>query len=416
MSEAPATTTTCCIAGGGPAGAMLGLLLARAGVDVLVLEKHPDFLRDFRGDTIHASTLRLMDELGMSEEFLRLPHQTSPTLGVSTDHGDFTFADFRRLRGPYRYIAFMPQWDFLDFVVGKARELPGFELRMQAEALEVTRAGDQITGLTYRDHKGQTHRVRAALTVAADGRDSTLRRSAGLTPRRFGAPMDVLWFRLSRRPEEQSQSFGRLTTGHLLVMLDRGTYWQIGFLVPKGGYDDVRAAGMEAFRAELARLAPFLADRVDELRDWDDVSVLSVQVDRLRRWYRPGFLCIGDAAHAMSPIGGVGINLAIQDAVATANATAGPLLAETLRTAHLARVQLRRMVPTVVTQLAQRAIQRWFLGPLLAGREPMTEAPRALRVLRRVPVLQGVPARLVGIGLMPEHVRPPTASHGPHHP
>jgi 2-polyprenyl-6-methoxyphenol hydroxylase-like FAD-dependent oxidoreductase len=408
MEPSPATRVTCCIAGCGPAGAMLGLLLARSGVDVLVLEKHGDFLRDFRGDTLHPSTLRLFGELGLADRLLRVPHQEAQVLGVSTDAGEFTLADFRRLPGPYRFLAFMPQWDFLDFVVGQARRLPAFELRMEAEALGVLEEAGRVTGLTWRDRAGAVHRVRARLTEAADGRDSGLRRAAGLRPREFGVPIDVLWFRLSRRPGDPPQSFGRLAAGHLLVLIDRGAYWQIAYLIPKAAADELQRAGLGRLRASVAELVPVLADRVDELRSWEDVRTLRVQVDRLRRWFRPGLLCIGDAAHAMSPIGGVGINLAVHDAVAAANLLVRPLRDGSLSTRHLARVQLRRLLPTVVVQWGQRTIQDRFLSPLLAGRVP-AEGPLVLRALRRFPVLQGVPARLVGIGVLPEHVRTPAA-------
>ena len=408
----PATRVTCCIAGCGPAGAVLGLLLARSGVDVLVLEKHGDFLRDFRGDTLHPSTLRLFDELGLADQLLRVPHQEAQVLGVTTDAGDFTLADFRRLPGRYRFLAFMPQWDFLDFVVGQARRLPSFELRMEAEALGVLEEAGRVTGLTWRDRAGAVHQVRARLTVAADGRDSGLRRAAGLRPTEFGVPIDVLWFRLPRRPTDAPQSFGRLAAGHLLVLIDRGVYWQIAYLIPKAAADELHQAGLGRLRDSVAELVPFLADRVGELRSWEEVRTLRVQVDRLRRWFRPGLLCIGDAAHAMSPIGGVGINLAVHDAVAAANLLVRPLRDGTLSTRHLARVQLRRLLPTVVVQWGQRTIQDRFLSPLLAGRVP-AKGPLVLRALRRYPVLQGVPARLVGIGVLPEHVRTPAAVGAP---
>jgi 2-polyprenyl-6-methoxyphenol hydroxylase-like FAD-dependent oxidoreductase len=399
------TEVTCCIAGCGPAGAMLGLLLARAGIEVLVLEKHADFLRDFRGDTLHPSTLRLFDELGLASELLRLPHRKAPVLEVTTDAGDFTLADFRRLPGRFRYIAFMPQWDLLDFVTGQARKLPGFRLRMRAEALAVLEEDGRVVGLTYRDQAGADHRVRARLTVAADGRDSRLRRSAGLRPRVFGAPIDVLWFRLSRRPDDPRESFGRLGAGHLLVLIDRGTHWQIASVIAKDTAVALQAAdGLAQLRASVAELVPFLADRVGELASWEDVRVLRVQVNRLRRWFRPGLLCIGDAAHAMSPIGGVGINLAVHDAVAAANRLAGPLREGTLSSRHLAAVQLRRILPTMVIQRGQRVIQDRFVSPLLAGHRSAAP-PLVLRALRRLPALQAIPARVIGIGLLPEHVR-----------
>ena len=406
--EVGTSEVSCCIAGCGPAGAMLGLLLARAGVEVLVLEKHADFLRDFRGDTLHPSTLRLFDELGLAGELLSLPHRKAPVVEVTTDAGDFTLADFRRLPGSYRYIAFMPQWDFLDFVVAQARRLPGFQLRMQAEALAVLEERGRVVGVTYRDQAGAEHQVRARLTVAADGRDSGLRRSAGLRPRVFGAPIDVLWFRLPRRPGDPRQTFGRLAAGHLLVLIDRGAHWQIAYAIAKDTTAALQAAGLPRFRASVAELVPFLADRVGELAGWEDVRLLRVQVNRLRRWFRPGLLCIGDAAHAMSPVGGVGINLAVHDAVAAANRLAGPLRDGTVSSRHLAAVQLRRILPTIVIQRGQRTIQDRFLSPLLAGRRS-ARPPLVLRVLRRYPVLQAIPARIVGIGLLPEHVRAPAA-------
>jgi 2-polyprenyl-6-methoxyphenol hydroxylase-like FAD-dependent oxidoreductase len=324
---------------------------------------------------------------------------------VSTDAGEVTLADFGRLPGPYRFLAFMPQWDFLDFVVGRARRLASFELRMEAEAVEVLEEAGRVTGVVYRDRDGAVHRVGARLTVAADGRDSELRGSAGLRRREFGVPIDVLWFRLPRRPTDP-MTFGRLAAGHLLVLIDRGAYWQIAYVIPKDAADELHQTGLDRLRASVAELVPFLADRVEELRTWDDLRTLRVQVDRLRRWFRPGLLCIGDAAHAMSPIGGVGINLAVHDAVAAANLLAGPLRDGTLATRDLARVQLRRLLPTVVIQRLQRTIQDRFLSPLLAGRVP-AKGPLALRVLRRFPVLQAVPALVIGIGVLPEHVRTP---------
>ncbi len=396
--------TTCVIGGCGPAGAVLGLLLARAGIDVVVLEKHGDFLRDFRGDTIHASTLTLLDELGLGADFARLPHQRVDRLEVSTDDGVHTLADFGRLPGPHREIAFLPQWDFLDFVTAHAAELPTFRLLLQAEATGLWVEDGRVTGLSYRDDLGREHEVRADLTVAADGRRSVLRAAAGLRARRYGAAMDVLWFRLSRRETDAERTAARLSGGRLLIRIDRGDYWQTAYVIRKGGYERLRARGLDAFRADLARLEPFLADRVGELRGWDDVRMLDVQVDRLRRWHRPGFLCIGDAAHAMSPIGGVGINLAVQDAVAAANLLIDPLWSGTLSERDLARVQRRRTPPTALTQRGQRAIQDRWLGPLLAGKSA-GGAPLPLRLVDRFPVLQGVTAYLIGIGVRPEHVR-----------
>jgi len=391
---------------------VLGLLLARAGIEVVVLEKHGDFLRDFRGDTIHASTLTLLDELGLGRDFAQLPHQRVETLGVTTDDRDHTLADFRRLPGRHQEIAFLPQWDFLDFVTHHAAELPTFRLRLEAEATGLRIEDGRVVGLSYRDCDGHEHEIRADLTVAADGRRSVLRAAAGLRARRYGAPMDVLWFRLPRRETDAERTAGRLSRGRLLIRIDRGDYWQTAYVIPKGGYRQLRDRGLEAFRADLARLEPFLADRVGDLRSWDDVSMLDVQVDRLRRWHRPGFLCIGDAAHAMSPIGGVGINLAVQDAVAAANLVTDPLESGTLTERDLARVQRRRMPPTVLTQRAQRTIQDRFLQPLLAG-ESSGGTPLALRLLDRFPALQGITAYAVGIGVRPEHVRHEARCAGP---
>ncbi len=391
-------STSCCIVGAGPAGAILGLLLARAGLDVLVLEKHRDFLRDFRGDTIHSSTIRIMDELGIGERFLALPHQKVTEIAVETDGGTMTFADFGGLRG-HPYIAFMPQWDFLDFIVSEARRYPGFRLIMGAEATDLVYEGDLVVGVTY-VHDGRTHQVPASLTVACDGRDSVIRRLAGLQPVEFGAPMDVLWFRLSRQPSDPEATFGRLTKGELLALINRGAHWQIAYVIPKGAFEPIHAAGLDAFRTRLDRLAPWLGDRSGEIESWDDVKLLRVQVDRLRRWHRPGLLCIGDAAHAMSPVGGVGINLAVQDSVATANVLVEPLRRGTRTERDLARVQRRRTPPAVVTQGLQRLIQRLFLRPLLAEKATV-RPPRALRLL----LVRRLVGYVVGIGVRPEHVR-----------
>jgi 2-polyprenyl-6-methoxyphenol hydroxylase-like FAD-dependent oxidoreductase len=394
----------CCIAGGGPAGMMLGLLLARQGLTVVVLEAHGDFLRDFRGDTVHPSTLRLLDELGLAEEFLRLPHQEVTRLGVTTDDGTYVLADFSRLPGAFPFLTFVPQWDLLDFLAGRARQYPGFHLRMEAVVVGLLHEDGRVRGLRYRTPDGHVHEVRARLTVAADGRNTRLREHTGLRLRSFGAPMDVLWFRLPGPPDGSTQSFGgagRITRGRMVVRIDRGEYWQCAYLVPKGGYAALQAAGLPAFRADLGRLLPDGADP-GVLHSWDDVRVLSVRVDRLTRWHRPGLLFIGDAAHAMSPIGGVGINLAVQDATAAARLLAGPLRTGAVTPRQLARVRRRRLLPTVVTQSVQRLVQSRALRRILTGDRPIG-APRVLRLLDRHPVLQGLTARAIGIGVLPEH-------------
>ena len=403
--EVSVSEVDCCIAGGGPAGMMLGLLLARQGVEVMVLEKHGDFLRDFRGDTVHPSTLRLLDELGLADEFLELPHQKVTRLAVTTDDGTYAMADFGRLPGKFPFLAFVPQWDFLDFLADQARRYPTFQLRMNAEAVDLLREDGQVTGLRYRTRDGGEHEVTAQLTVAADGRNSALRERSGLRLREFGAPMDVLWFRLSKPAAGAGPSFGgagRITRGRMLVRLDRGDYWQCAYLVRKGGYAALEAAGLESFRGDLARLLPADAP-LEALRSWDDVRVLSVRVDRMTRWHQPGLLFIGDAAHAMSPIGGVGINLAVQDATAAARLLAGPLRGGGVPPRRLGRVRWRRLLPTVVTQLVQRQIQTRVLSRILAGDRPIA-TPRVVRLLDRHPVLQGLPARAIGVGVLPEHV------------
>ena len=395
--------TTCCVVGGGPAGVMTGFLLARAGIAVTVLEKHADFLRDFRGDTIHPSTARLMDQLGLGEEFRKLPMRAVDRIGLSTQTGSYTIADFRRLRGPYR-LGFLPQWDFLDFLADQGGQYPTFDLRMGVEATDLIRSGDRVSGVRVSDSSGQITEVRADLVVAADGRQSGLREASGLAVIDYGAPMDVLWFRIEQRPGDPESAFGRLVPGHFMVMIDRGDYWQAGYVIAKGGADAIRAAGIEAFRQEVGQIAPFLADRVDQLTSFDDISLLTVQVNRLRRWWAPGLLFIGDAAHAMSPVGGVGINLAIQDAVAAARILAPSLRSGPSSPFALARVQLRRTLPTWLTQLGQRVIQERVIRQVVAGAGGR-EAPWPLRLLDRVPALQVVPAWLVGRGVMPE--RPP---------
>jgi 2-polyprenyl-6-methoxyphenol hydroxylase-like FAD-dependent oxidoreductase len=392
----------CAVVGGGPAGMMLGLLLARAGVDVVVLEKHADFLRDFRGDTIHPSTLELLHELGILEAFLARPHQEARTLTGRVAGEAVTLADFSHLPTKCKFIALMPQWDFLDFIAAEARRFPSFRLIMQAEVTGLLEQAGRIAGVTAQTPDGPLE-VLADLVVGADGRHSVVRQSAGLAVEDFGAPIDVLWMRVSRRPGDPSQVLGNIAMGHVFVMLDRGDYWQCAYVIPKGGFAQVQAGGLEAFQRSIAEIVPFLADRVAELRDWNDIKLLTVVVDRLKQWHRPGLLCIGDAAHAMSPIGGVGINLAIQDAVASANILSGPLARGTCGEADLARVQKRRELPTRIIQRIQLLAQDLFLKRTLEGRVSQ-KMPRPLKLIQQWPILRRIPARLVGIGIRPEHI------------
>ena len=393
----------CCIAGGGPAGMMLGLLLARAGVDVLVLEKHADFLRDFRGDTIHPSTLEVIHELGLLDRLLALPHQKVPRIRAQFGDLALTVADFSSLSTQCRFVAFMPQWDFLSFLAGEGARYPTFRLRMQAEVTDLVEEAGCVAGIRAMTSDGPLE-VRADLVVGADGRHSVVRARAGLSVEEFGAPMDVLWFRLSRRPGDPEDPMGRFDTGRIFIMLNRGDYWQCGFVIPKGSRDRLEARGLPAFRDSVAQLAPFAADRVGEVQDWQTIKLLTVQVDRLRQWYRPGLLCIGDAAHAMSPVGGVGINLAIQDAVATANLLAGPLRDRRLTTDDLRRVQQRRDWPTRMTQRMQLFMQNQVIKHVLSSTEVLSP-PLAFRLIARFPFLRRIPARLIGMGFRPEHVR-----------
>jgi 2-polyprenyl-6-methoxyphenol hydroxylase-like FAD-dependent oxidoreductase len=398
-------STRCCIAGGGPAGMMLGYLLARAGVEVVVLEKHADFLRDFRGDTIHPSTLEVMHELGILEEFLQRPH--NKVFQAAGQIGDelITLADFSHLPTKCKFIAFMPQWDFLDFIADHGALYPAFNLKMRAEVDELIEEGNRVVGVRANTSEGPIE-IRADLVVGADGRSSVVRERAGLEIEQLGAPIDVLWFRLSRLSRDPGQVLGRVVAGKIMVMLNRDSYWQCGYIIAKGALDKLRQRGLEAFRADILSLANFLGDRVGELRDWDEIKLLTVKVDRLRQWYRPGLLCIGDAAHAMSPVGGVGINLAIQDAVAAANVLARPLSQGWVSPGHLQKVQWRRILPTRVTQWAQVQMQNRILGRVL-GSSQTVAAPWVIRLFNRFPILRRIPARLIGIGVRPEHVKTP---------
>ncbi|MCD6033343.1 MAG: monooxygenase [Thermomicrobiales bacterium] len=396
----------CCIAGCGPAGAMLGLLLARAGLKVLVLEKHGDFLRDFRGDTIHPSTMEILAELGLDERFLQLPHSEVSSLTARTPAGlDIDFS-FRRLKTRFPFIAFVPQWDFLDFITDEAARYPGFRLLMNAEVVDLIQEHGVVSGLTYRDGTG-AHEIRARLTVGADGRSSRTREAAGLRVIATSPPMDVLWFRLSRRPEEPETIAMRSGPGKAAILIDRRDYWQIGYIIPKGDAEKVRVAGLAPFRRTLAELIPDLADRVDEIQEWEQVKLLTVRSDRLARWYTRGYLAIGDAAHAMSPVAGVGINLAIQDAVVAANVLWQPLRRGRISTRDLAKVQHERELPVRLTQAVQAVIQQMFFKAVLTSVKPPLLPQRILRVLLRVPVLGDLPARFVAFGIHRPHIESP---------
>ena len=380
---------------------MLGFLLARAGVDVVVLEKHPYFLRDFRGDTVHPSTLELMYELGLLDDFLKLPHSkvTHLTLQIGNDN---VAVEFGELPTHCRFVALMPQWDFLNFLAKAGRNLKTFDLRMQTEAKSLIEENGRVAGIRAQTPGGELE-IRADLTVACDGRHSTLRRQAGFEIDNLGAPMDVLWFRLSRKDSDGDETVGHIEAGRMMVMLNRTDYWQCAYVIPKGGIDAVKSAGLAAFRKAVGDMAPFVRDRVAEIKDWDDVKLLTVAVDRLRQWYRPGLLCIGDAAHAMSLIGGVGINLAVQDAVAAANILAQPLRARAVTTELLAAVQRRRMLPTRIIQAVQIVLQNRIIGPALKG-GARPKPPLALKMMQW-PLLRRIPGRLLGLGVRPEHIR-----------
>jgi 2-polyprenyl-6-methoxyphenol hydroxylase-like FAD-dependent oxidoreductase len=410
-SDLAPSAATCCVVGGGPAGMMLGLLLARAGITVVVLEKHTDFLRDFRGDTLHPSTLELMHELGYLPDLLDLPHQEIRTLRGQIGDGVFAIADFSHLPTHCKFLAIMPQWDFLNFLARQAARYPTFRLEMQAEATELIEESGRVVGIRAQTPSGPIA-VRAELVVGADGRHSVVRDRAGLRSAELGAPMDVLWFRLSRRPTDPDETMGRFDLGRVFVVINRGEHWQCGFVIPKGTVEQIHQRGLDAFRREVAALAPFAGDRTAEIHDWADVKLLTVRVDRLTEWCRPGLLCIGDAAHAMSPVGGVGINLAIQDAVAAANLLAEPLQLGQLTREHLRRVQRRREWPTRWTQRLQLVIQNRVITRVLAGGRPL-HAPWPVRLLDRFPRLRRLPARVLGIGFRPEHVRTPAVGRAP---
>jgi len=397
--------TQCAIVGGGPAGMMLGFLLARAGIDVVVLEKHADFLRDFRGDTIHPSTLQVMHELGLLAEFLKRPHNEVRELDAQFGDQRMAIADFTHLPTVCKFVAFMPQWDFLNFVAEHGTRYPGFHLMMETEGIDLIDENGRVVGVRARHHD-RALEIRADLVVGTDGRHSTMRARAGFQVMDIGAPMDVLWMSISRRPSDPPQTLGRIDAGQFLVMLDRGNYWQCAFVIRKGSFAEIQQRGIEAFQADLARLVPYLGDRVREIGDWKKISLLSVAVDRLRVWYCPGLLCIGDSAHAMSPIGGVGINLAIQDAIAAANILASHLREGPVGVDAVREVQTRREFPTRMTQGLQVFVQNKFVSRVLGSHERLP-LPFFLKLVRRSVILRRLFARVVGMGFRPEHIHTP---------
>ena len=400
--------TTCCVVGGGPGGAVLALLLARGGVDVTLLEAHPDFDREFRGDTLHPSVMEIMDELGLADGLLKLRHSKVETFTLQTAAGPFTPVDLSRLKTRFPYITLMPQTSFLGFITKEASRYPNFRLLMGARVRELVEEEGVVRGVRYEDRSGEEHEVRAVLTVGADGRGSRVRRLAGFEPKKTSPPMDVLWFKLPRDEGDQEGVVGRFGKGRIAIMLDRDDYWQAGYVIPKGTFPELRRAGIEELQRRFAELIPEFAGRVGSLTDWKQVSLLSVESSRCERWYRPGLLLIGDAAHVMSPVGGVGINYAIQDAVAAANGLTAPLTESQSRLValdvrHLAAVQRRRELPTRAIQAAQAVVQRNVLETALRSNKPF-EPPLAMRLLLRTPLLRDVPARMVAFGLWPSRV------------
>jgi 2-polyprenyl-6-methoxyphenol hydroxylase-like FAD-dependent oxidoreductase len=401
-------TTRCCIVGGGPAGMMLGYLLGRAGVEAIVLEKHADFFRDFRGDTVHPSTLQVMDELGLIDGFLKLPHQEIQKMDGQFGGTAIRISDLSRLNTKYPFIAFMPQWDFLNFLRESGKRFPSLQVMMSANATDLIWNDGLVSGVTVQTAEGPLQ-VRADLTIACDGRHSIVREKAGLELEEIGAPMDVLWFRAGKRGDETESVFARVERGRMMVTFDRGDYWQCAYVIAKGEYDAVKARGLEALRDEIVQMAPVLRSGIAEVKSWDDVKLLTVAINRLKRWARPGLLCIGDAAHAMSPVGGVGVNLAVQDAVATANLLAAKLASGCPSEGELEAVQKRREFPVRMTQAMQVAVQNNLISVALKPGEGPLKPPLFARVVNAVPWLQGITARFIGLGVRPEHVHSPEA-------
>lgn len=396
-------STRCCIVGGGPAGMMLGYLLGRAGIDTLVLEKHADFLRDFRGDTVHPSTMRVLDDLGLLQEFLQRPHQELGRIGGDFGGHYLDVADFGRLNVPARFIAMMPQWHFLDFLADQGARLPSLRLLRRTEAIDLIHDGDRVAGVITRSPDGEL-RINADLVIGCDGRHSITRSCAGLVVEDIGAPIDVLWFRVGRAEQGLAPAFLHAAEGGFLVTIDRGDYWQCAYVIAKGQADAVRARGLDSFRDRIVDIVPALRPHIGDVASWDDVKLLTVTIDRLRQWARPGLLCIGDAAHAMSPVGGIGINLAIADAVATANLLAEKLQRGGVRLSDLEAVQARRLLPVRIIQAVQVAVQNRIINPALRGKP---KPPAVLRLVDAVPWLQRFPAMLIGLGVRAERVRSP---------
>jgi 2-polyprenyl-6-methoxyphenol hydroxylase-like FAD-dependent oxidoreductase len=411
MSDSQKLSTAVCVVGGGPCGVMLGVLLARAGVDVVVLEKYGDFFRDFRGDTVHPSTLELLYELGWLDDFLALPHNEFQTASATIAGETVRIADLSRLPTHCKFVALMPQWDFLNFLAERGRKYPTFHLMMQTEGVALIENDGRVTGVRATSPDGEVE-IAAKLVVGADGRHSRVRDLAGFAVDDLGAPMDILWMRIRKHPNDPTRQLGWVRTGHMVILLDRGDYWQCAYLIAKGSFEQLKAQGLGELQREIAATVPPLADRVAELDDWSKIAMLDVRVDRLDRWSRPGLLCIGDAAHAMSPIGGIGINLAIQDAVATANILTATLRAgKTPSDAEVHRIQERRMFPTKVTQAFQTFVQDRAIDPLMHG-VPVESPPLAARLIDEFPLLRRLPARLIGIGVRPEHIHTPDAYAG----